>query len=225
MKHWKQILWVSLFLFLAVCIAIPGIAEPEHEKKYHRAEEYVARGMYAEAAKELEGFGNYEDATRLIMYCQAVIAGESGNYEAAFTTFSYLGSDYRDTDLMQIYYSARQYETLASAEEKPVTYYLNAASLYQQIPFFRDSTTRKEACYRAAYDDACRKAGSGNYTLAIQEFNALGNYLDSSTLALKARADSYFDQGNLAKAFPSHPLPNKNASLKSWKSCFRYVKK
>ena len=201
MKRWFCLM---LLAALAVCLSSCGKKEEKeagYAVQYRNAESLIAEGRYAEAAAELEGLGSYEEATRLSMYCRAVEAGENGDFATAFTTFEYLNG-YRDSELMLIYYTARQHQAQAGdGIHEPAEENLSAASVYLRIPLFRDSRERADSCTEAAYEYAKSMAAAGRYEDAVYDFGLLEDYRDSRTLSLKAQADALYDRGDLIGAY------------------------
>ena len=166
MKRWFCLM---LLAALAVCLSSCGKKEEAaYAVKYRNAESLIAEGRYAEAAAELEGLGSYEEATRLSMYCRAVEAGENGDFATAFTTFEYLNG-YRDSELMLIYYTARQHQAQAGdGIHEPAEENLSAASVYLRIPLFRDSREGDWVYFVHSYAGT----GCGEATAAVTEYGA-----------------------------------------------------
>ena len=143
----------------------------------------MAKGQYSEAAEKFDELGSYEEATKLSMYCKAAAAGESGDFQTALSTFELLG-DYKESQMMLTYYSARREESnSASMEDYAWKYNLRAAAIYDTIALFRDSKDRAENCRKTVYDQAVSSAESENYEFSVALLNELGSYSDSRSLS------------------------------------------
>ena len=198
----KKIMILVLLVLLVFCFSsCQKSVEPDYESKYKQAVEMLAEGKYAEAASLLDGFGSYEEATKLSMYCRAVDAGDRSDYQSALTTFSNL-SGYLNSDLMYSYYTARREMDFADDENyEPAEQYISAAKIFLINPLFRDSKELADVCYKSAYDYAKNLIAEKRYYQAINDLELLEDYLDSPVLIKQARADSYYDVGDLASAW------------------------
>ena len=83
-----------LFLILGILLTFTGCTSSV-QRDYKKAEELLAQGNYIEATLIFEKLGSYEEASRLLMYCRAAVAAESGDFSSARNAFSALGS-FRD---------------------------------------------------------------------------------------------------------------------------------
>ena len=131
-----------LLLMLMLTLVVMTSCQESIETKYTNAQTLMAEGKYAEAAERFEALGSYEEASKLAIYCKAAAAGESGDYDTAFSGFRGLG-EYKDSRMMLDYYTARSYED-GNWQNK-----LRAAAMYAQNSLFRDSAGRAENCRRA----------------------------------------------------------------------------
>ena len=117
----------------------------------NRLKKLLTEGKYSEAVMLFDEIKTYEDSSKMAMYGRAIASAESGDYEAAFSSFSALG-DYKDCPLMLIYYKARQYEFQATSEIWEL--WNEAASTYDSIGLFLDSKDRADNCRKKIYDEA-----------------------------------------------------------------------
>ena len=83
-----------LTIVLVLCM-LAGMCSAAHaetmRERYDNAVELVAAGKYDQALSLLKTFGNYEDSTRLTMYCGAVVAAENAEFSKARQIFDNLG--------------------------------------------------------------------------------------------------------------------------------------
>jgi hypothetical protein len=75
------------------------------------------------------------------MYAKAIAVAESGDFEAAVSSFKALG-DFKDSPMMITYYTGRKYESQASASNWSP--WITAAEYYDMVSYFLDSKTRAE---------------------------------------------------------------------------------
>ena len=80
-----------------------AMAEGDSARQYAEAAALLQAGNYAGAAQAYSMLGNYEDSSRMAMYCQAIAAGERGYYSLAVSNLKKLG-DFRDAALQSNYY-------------------------------------------------------------------------------------------------------------------------
>ena len=202
MKRLKWLGWILILITAVVCLSSCQKSEQQQfEEKRKTAESLIIQRKYAEAAEELESLDGNESAAQLARYCRGLEAGEQGEYEKAAGIFRSL-SGFRDSDRMYQYYTARKHETDAqNGTEQSAEDYITAAKAYQQIPSYRDSAARAEACLQTAYAYAVEQAELKYYDRAEKIFTLLENYLDSWSLARKAKADGLYESGNTEEAF------------------------
>ena len=110
-RNCKIIVIVSLLVFSVLYLS--GCAAND-ESKYKNAQSLLGKGQYSEAAEIFDSLGSYEDSTKLSMYAKAVIAGESGDYETAFSAFRLL-EDLKDSKQLLVYYQGRRYQSSADS--------------------------------------------------------------------------------------------------------------
>lgn len=202
MSSWKKILIFVLLILMVLCFSsCQKTEDPNYESKYKQAVDMIAEGKYSEAASLLDNFGSYEEATKLSLYCRAIDTVEKGDYQSALTTFRNL-SGFLDSDLMYSYYSAHAEMSLADDENhEPAEQYVKAADIFRMNPLFRDSKELADSCYKSAYEYAKKLISQKRYYQAISDFELLGDYLDSPILAKQAKADAYYNSGNLVEAW------------------------
>lgn len=149
------LLLVTMIGCLAGCQKQEEAAQPTEyvesiRDKYEKAQSLLADNRFADAAAAFGELGSYEESAKLAMYCEAAAAGETGDYQTAFSTFGKLG-DYKESSFMIAYYKARQSETEADTDTKSRWDHLTAtAELYESLAGFRDSRERAEDCRRKA---------------------------------------------------------------------------
>lgn len=141
MSRMKRLLAIIITAVVAVCLTA---CQESNEAKYNRAGKLLSEGKYEEAVKLFEEISTYEDSSKMAMYAKAISAAEKGNYSLAVSGFQSLG-DFKDSSFMITYYSARQYESKAE-KEGDFNSSVEAAILYESIPFFLDSAERAEKC-------------------------------------------------------------------------------
>ena len=192
MKKWTILI---VLILVALCLSgcgnkpetaetpSPAPTEEPIESKYRRGQELLAKAWFADAAVLFDELGGYEDSSKLAMYCKAASAGESGEYDTAFSSFKLLG-DYKDSPLMIPYYEARREESHAVSDNQPDwRKWITAADMYDALAVFRDSQTRAESCRKAAYNYAVQRSEEGDHYTAIQVLERLGEYSDSPLLS------------------------------------------
>ena len=201
---------ISIVFVLAVLIlCISGCAASD-ESKYKNAQLLLGKGQYSEAAEIFDALGSYEDSTRLSMYAKAVLAGESGDYETAFSAFRSL-EDLKDSKQLLKYYEGRSYQAsadslIASENRDDLAMakndYDEATQVYSDLSLFKDCQTRLSACQSGSdnaqekihaydYTAADKLEQDGKYEEAIRAFEALGSYSDSSERAKGAQEKIY----------------------------------
>lgn len=166
-----------------ITICLSSCSSPE--TKYKQAQHFIVQGDFSSAAKTLDDLGSYEDAPMLSVYCKACYLAENSKYSDAISALESLGS-YRDCQMRIPYYKARSIE-----EEAGTTNWskmIEAQSIYSTMPLYLDSMQRINALdnrINAAKDDqynaAVVSAESGQYDIAIQTLNSLGDYKDSQS--------------------------------------------
>ena len=181
MKH-KLVHVIAMIILLSLTLILTA-CEKSDEAKYKDAQSLLGKGQFVEAATAFDELGNYEESSKLSMYCKAAAAGEDGDYDTAFSTFELLG-DYKDSSMMITYYSARRMEELGGAVETGGwVSLLQAAATYDTIMLFRDSKERSESCRKNTYDQASALAEEEMYSSAVNMFTALGTYSDSELMS------------------------------------------
>lgn len=201
MKHNKCFVLVLILIAVVVCLSSCQKSDSQlYEEKEKTAEALMLQHKYAEAAKEMEELTGFQKADQFAGYCRGLEAGENGEFDKAAKLFSSLG-DYRDSSKMFTYYNARAHETKAD-EGGPdqVDQYLSAAETFAEVESFRDSKERSEKCYQAVYTIAQAFAEQKQYEQAEKVYVQLDKYLDSASLAQKAKADALYEAGDLAAA-------------------------
>lgn len=183
--------WIKIILAVLLALCLTACRESD-EAKYARAGKLLDEGKYEEAAKLFGETGSYEGSARMAVYAGAVAAGESGDYRSAISGFQTLG-DFLDCSGMITYYTARQYESMATdVDWSPL---IMAAETYDRIERFRDSADRAENCRRTVYDEAVRLAELGQYAESLEMLSDLRDYEDSRDLRRYYEA-FWFEQEN-----------------------------
>lgn len=130
----KRLRNVLATLLVAAIVSLSGCSLLDRNKaEYTKGLEYLSSGEYDLAIESFSEVGNYEDASKYLMYVRALKSGEEGVWEPAINSFISLG-DFSDSSLQVIYYTARQ----AEAEQR----YEEAEAQYKMIAMFRDSSER-----------------------------------------------------------------------------------
>ena len=175
----KTLKTTCIIVLMIICILCLSACQESDEARYDRAQKLVGEGKYFEATSLLDQMPTYEDASRLSMYAKALALAESGEYGSAITAFRALG-DYKDSSMMITYYTGRQYEESAGAQNWST--WIAAAEYYDMVHYFMDSKSRAEACRKAVYEEAVRLAENGEYGQSAEMLGALKNYSDSADL-------------------------------------------
>ena len=201
MKHLRQLVLVLILVAAAVCMSsCQKSSSMLYEEKEKTAEALMLQHKYDEAAKEMEELAGFQKADQFAGYCRGLEAGEKSEFDTAAELFRELG-EYRDSRKMCAYYTARAHETKAEeGGSDQLDQYLSAADTYKEVESFRDSKERSEKCYQAVYTIAQAFAEQKQYEQAEKVYIQLDKYLDSSSLAQKAKADALYEAGDLAAA-------------------------
>ena len=201
MKRSKYFILVLIILVATVILSSCRKTDSQlYKEKEKIAEALMLQHKYAEAAEEMEKLPDYQKAVQFAGYCRGLEAGEKGEFDKAADLFRSLG-EYRDSGKMCVYYTARNFEMKAEEGGSDRTVqYLAAAENYKEVESFRDSRERSETCYQAVYVIATELAEQKQYEDAEKVFIQLDKYLDSASLAKKAKADALYEAGDLAAA-------------------------
>ena len=194
----KTLKTTCIIVLMIICILCLSACQESDEARYDRAQKLVGEGKYFEATSLLDQMPTYEDASRLSMYAKALALAESGEYGSAITAFRALG-DYKDSSMMITYYTGRQYEESAGAQNWST--WIAAAEYYDMVHYFMDSKSRAEACRKAVYEEAVRLAENGEYGQSAEMLGALKNYSDSADLKRYYTAFR-LEQGNRFRTLP-----------------------
>ena len=169
----------GLIAILVICVLCLSACQESTEAKYERAQKLLIEAKYFEASSLFDEISTYADSSRMSMYTKAIALGENGDIDAAISNFKALG-DFKDSPMMITYYTGRQYENQAKADNWSP--WITAAEYYDMVGFFLDSKTRAENCRKRVYDAAVRMAGNGEYGQSIQMLETLGTFSDSENL-------------------------------------------
>ena len=201
MKRSKCYILVLMIIILSVILSSCKKSDSQlYEEKEKTAEALMLQHKYVEAAKEMEELTGFQKADQFAGYCRGLEEGEKGEFDTAAELFRELG-EYRDSSKMCVYYTARALEINAETGGLDrVDQYLSAAEYYNEVESFRDSKERSEKCYQAAYSIAQALAEQKQYEQAEKAYIQLDKYLDSASLAQKAKADALYEAGDLAAA-------------------------
>ena len=184
-------------LLLTACgsgAAAPSISSSSgFEKKYRTAEALLDAGQYEQASAAFEALGSYGDASLLLMYSRAALAGENGDYAAAEKAFSALDG-FRDAQNMRRYYEGREAEAagqtaLGGEDFETALRSLTAASeIYGSLADFRDASQRGGGCLTALYDRGCGLMTENRYEAARDLLAGLGAYQDAGRRVIYCEA-------------------------------------
>lgn len=201
MKHIKIFTLIMILIAAVVCLSSCQKSDSQlYEEKEKIAENLMLQHKYAEAAEEMEVLAGFQKADQFAGYCRSLEAGEKGEFDKAAKLFGSLG-EYRDSSKMYVYYTARALEKKAEeGGQDRIDQYLSAAETYKDVESFRDSKERSEKCYQTVYAIAQALAEQKQYEQAEKTYIQLDKYLDSSSLAQKAKADALYEAGDLAAA-------------------------
>lgn len=179
MKHNPKrimLVCIAMILILLLCACGEQKGDTQETKKeltvaeqYEAAQTLLAKSQFAEAAAAFEALGEYEEASKLSMYCKAAALGESGQYNEAIQAFESFGTYKSSTD-MASYYQAREYELEGKIEK--------AIRAYNKIILFRDSAKRVENLKQRMYDMAQAYADEQDWYRAYTAFTYIWNNYD-----------------------------------------------
>lgn len=170
-----------LLLLLTVVFCLSSCKESD-ESKYGKAKEMVAGGQYAEAVAKFEELADYEQTAQYVSYCNAILAGESGEYRKAADALAVL-SGFEDSATYMRYYETKIAENEIKADiSESWMDCLSAAEAYDTLGTFRDSREHADKLRKAVYDLAVSEAADLDYESAITKLDALNGYSDSSAL-------------------------------------------
>lgn len=177
-RTFLELLLIVCLVVFCGCSTASGSTSSDVAKQYEAAIDLLKDSNYTDAGTAFASLGSYADAPRYVMYCNALVAGESGNYAIAVSNFSSLG-DFLDSSLLTKYYTGLKYE---QSEE-----YENALEAFSGITLYRDVTERvltyPEKIQERDYKAANAYEQDGNLTAALNTFNSLGSYKDSADRA------------------------------------------
>ena len=198
-----MILALGAFLLLSGCGGVSMSSSVERD--YEKGLTLLEQENYREAAAIFQELGSYEDASRLLMYCRAVMAAEDGDYETARSAFAALDG-LRDSSEMLTYYAARETEAEGRNALEREDYdnaallLKDAADRYGSFSVFRDAAQRGESCLGTLYDCGCTLLNDAGYSAAHDIFDALGGYRDSSDMKEYCTACTLEEKGSLLEA-------------------------
>ena len=170
----RKAICVLMVLFLLCSVSMAFAWGENNASLYEKAVSLLRESKYAEAAQSFADLGGYSDAPRYTMYCNAIVAGENGQYDMAVTNLSSLNG-FLDSQLLAVYYTGLSYEAVEDYE--------HAAEVLSVISLYRDVTQRlveyPERIHARDYLKADQSEKAGAYESALSGFEALGSYKDS----------------------------------------------
>ena len=196
----------SVFLLFALLAALTlsGCAGSV-DRNLQVGQQALADEDYAAAVTAFEKAGSTPEAVRLLHYAMAFQSLEAGDYDAAEAGFQGLG-DFQDSALMILYTQACRQEarvqaSLASGNaDGAVEACLEAYARFSELPLFRDSDRRAEACRELLYSGATDWMNQNRYEAAAAAFAALGGWRDSAGLQKYCEAAALEAQGSPVEA-------------------------
>ena len=147
------------------------------------------------------------------LYSNSWMQLESNHYLDAKEGFQSLG-DYKDSILMVIYCSAREWESYAAAAydsdhtDEAVNASQEAYVLFSDLSFYRDCDTRAAACREQIFSKASEWMRLDRFKEAADAFAVLDSWQDSDKLKIYCEASdlekqgSYIDAANLFSEIP-----------------------
>ena len=205
-KVWPYVVFilrhrVMLFAmtFFIILISISFKIKYVFENQYDTAQAMMESGNYNEALTYFQKLGDYKDsveslgvAQNHVDYDSAKELFNSGKYKEAAQAFAQLEGFQDSADL------ALEAQYLYAMELFKGGMYEAAASEFGELKKrkYKDSELYSAkialALYeneqKTVYDEACRLYEGKEYQLALEDFESLGNYLDSQELAEKCKA-------------------------------------
>ena len=145
---------------------------------YEKAMGLLKERDYAKASDAFAALGGYSDSARYTMYCNAIVAGDSGLFSVAVDNLKSLDG-FLDSSLLATYYAGLSWE---SVEE-----YERALEIFSGITLYRDVSSRitdyPERISARDYRKADANEQAGKLEASLTGFKALGSYKDSSSRA------------------------------------------
>lgn len=174
----RKLLSILMLFTMLLCCATAQAGADRYDERYEAAIGYLGEKKYSAASATFSALGSYGDAPRYAMYCNAIIAGESGLYGTAVENLKSLNG-FLDSSILATYYAGLSWE--AGEDYERAQELLNGISLYRDVaarlagyPALINARDYKKA-------DADEKAGK--LDAALSGFLALGQYEDSASRA------------------------------------------
>ena len=172
--------WLSLILVLtliACCTSALAWGESNADL-YEKAIGMLRENQYSEAGRAFAALGSYSDSPRYTMYCNAIVAGETGFYSTAVENLKSL-TGFLDSSLLAVYYAGLSWEAAENYEK--------AKDVLSGITLYKDVSARiagyPEKINARDYRKADADEQAGRLESALSGFKALGYYSDSPARA------------------------------------------
>ena len=174
----RKILCLLCSIVLIICCTAVFAVGEDNSDLYENAIDLLKENKYSEAGTAFAALGSYNDSPRYTMYCNAIVAGETGFYSTAVENLKSLNG-FLDSSLLATYYAGLSWEAAENYER--------AAEVMSGITLYRDVASRV-AGYPALvkardYKKADANEQDNKLEVALSGFKALGTYKDSAERA------------------------------------------
>ena len=149
----------------------------QKETEYKKGCQLIEAGAFADAVSVFTSLGDYSDAKRYLLYAQARVDLDNGNYEAAEKSFTELGL-FLDSPSMIALAESQKKDALVRSAQAAVEKgsYQEAADLLRSA----DLSGNEEAEKLFVYADAMSLSMKGQADAASEKLAGLGDYRDSA---------------------------------------------
>lgn len=189
----------SILAFLIILFSYSIILKYAIKDQYDAAQALMENGNYNEALVRFQQLGDYKDSVESLGVAQnhvdydfAKKLFDNGEYKEAAQAFAQLEGFQDSANL------ALEAQYLYAMELFKTGMYEDAASEFRNLEKvnYKDSELYSakialalyENKQKTVYNEACRLFNKKEYQLALENFESLGNYLDSQEMAEKCKA-------------------------------------